>query len=420
MNRAVYWFRNNLRLRDNPSLLRCVEECDEVIPVWVYQDRWAGTDNLGFEKMGGFRQKFMLEAVQDLREQLRALGSDLLVLRGRPVESVIDCCEKYGVNHVYASREHADYEIKQEARLSEQINLHLSSDQSLYIEGDLPFALDRLPRVFTDFRKKVEKYSEPRQQVEPVKSIPPLPSGFEASEDLQITRLTVDDRTAHPFLGGEHAAWERLQHYFDDSQALSIYKKTRNGLIGTMYSSKFSAYLSLGCISAVSIFDEIGRYEDKHGSNESTYWLFFELLWREFFRWVGLKHGSSIFRESGILNRQRDTKENMQSFHRWMHGETGDDFVDANMRELAATGFMSNRGRQNVASYLVHRLKQNWTWGAKYFESQLIDYDPTSNWCNWMYQSGVGNDPRDRVFNTQKQAKMYDEDGAYRRLWLES
>ena len=112
-------------------------------------------------------------------------------------------------------------------------------------------------------------------------------------------------------------------------------------------------------------------------------------------------------------------KENGQALERWRTGTTGDDFVDANMRELLFTGFISNRGRQNVASYLVHQLKQDWRKGAAWFESLLIDYDVCSNYGNWMYAAGVGNDPRDRIFNTRKQASMYDGDGGYRRLWLE-
>ena len=99
-------------------------------------------------------------------------------------------------------------------------------------------------------------------------------------------------------------------------------------------------------------------------------------------------------------------------------GNTGDPFVDANMRELLFTGWMSNRGRQNVASYLVHQMKQDWRKGAAWFESLLIDYDPASNYGNWMYAAGVGNDPRDRVFNTKRQAAMYDKDGKFQQLWL--
>lgn len=106
-------------------------------------------------------------------------------------------------------------------------------------------------------------------------------------------------------------------------------------------------------------------------------------------------------------------------FWRWAEGQTGIPFVDANMRELNQTGFMSNRGRQNVASFLVNDLGIDWRWGASYFESMLIDYDACSNWGNWMYVAGVGNDPREnRYFNILKQAQNYDKKGEYIRHWI--
>ena len=108
-----------------------------------------------------------------------------------------------------------------------------------------------------------------------------------------------------------------------------------------------------------------------------------------------------------------------KTFHRWKEGRTPNAFVNANMIELATTGWMSNRGRQNVASYLVHDLGQDWLAGARHFEEHLIDYDPCSNYGNWMYLGGVGNDPRpNRAFNLEKQAEFYDPDSKFRNLWL--
>jgi deoxyribodipyrimidine photo-lyase len=121
------------------------------------------------------------------------------------------------------------------------------------------------------------------------------------------------------------------------------------------------------------------------------------------------------------LSRSTPNKPKFNSvlFQKWIDGKTGNDFVDANMVELKQTGFMSNRGRQNVASYLCHDLNIDWRYGAAYFEEQLIDYDVSSNWCNWAYIAGVGNNPRGKsVFNIEKQANDYDRDKSYRKLWL--
>lgn len=229
----------------------------------------------------------------------------------------------------------------------------------------------------------------------------------------------ADGRAALPFRGGAQAAYERLVHYFWNTQSLSRYKETRNGLIGADYSSKLSPWLANGSISARAIYHEVEQYEAEIGANDSTYWLKFELLWREYFKFVAMKHGRRIFSPGGIQGKKVVWKDDPQLFRQWACGSTGDRFVDANMRELLYTGFMSNRGRQNVASYFVHQLRQDWRKGAAWFESLLLDYDVASNYGNWMYAAGLGNDPRDRVFNTGRQASMYDPDGAYRNLWLE-
>jgi deoxyribodipyrimidine photo-lyase len=191
-------------------------------------------------------------------------------------------------------------------------------------------------------------------------------------------------------------------------------------MIGENYSTKFSAWLALGCLSPREIYYELKKYEYQFSANESTYWLEFELLWRDYFRFMMKKYSNKFFQQAGI---QAKT-DNLHQHHpdkllTWINGQTGVDFIDANMIELKSTGFMSNRGRQNVASYLCNNLKLDWRYGAAYFEQQLIDYDVCSNWGNWAYLAGVGNDPRgNREFNIEKQAKDYDKSMAFRNLWL--
>lgn len=192
-------------------------------------------------------------------------------------------------------------------------------------------------------------------------------------------------------------------------------------MIGADYSSKFSAWLALGCISPRFIFRELQQYEKEFGANDSTYWLVFELLWRDYFRFMMKKHHAKLFKQDGFKStKMKLFAEGIQKLQDWIDGNTGIDFVDANMIELKLTGFMSNRGRQNVASYLCNDLKLDWRLGAAYFEQQLIDYDVCSNWGNWAYLAGVGNDSREnRYFNIEKQASVYDKNREYRNLWLE-
>jgi deoxyribodipyrimidine photo-lyase len=158
-----------------------------------------------------------------------------------------------------------------------------------------------------------------------------------------------------------------------ETDSLRAYKQTRNGLIGEGYSSRLSSWLALGSLSPRVVYAEIRRYERERVNNESTYWLFFELLWRDFFAFVAERWGRRIFAKGGVQGRPRTYRNDRDVFENWKAGRTGQPFVDANLRELAATGYMSNRGRQNAASYLAHDLSIDWRWGAAWVESALLD-----------------------------------------------
>jgi deoxyribodipyrimidine photo-lyase len=132
------------------------------------------------------------------------------------------------------------------------------------------------------------------------------------------------------------------------------------------------------------------------------------------------KFGNKIFQLHGLDNKYPYENISKEIFLKWSEFNTGNDFIDANMKELYLTGYMSNRGRQNVASYWCKDLKQDWRVGASWFEYLLIDYDVHINWCNWQYIAGIGVDPRaDRYFNTAKQAATYDPNNTYRKHWLQ-
>ena len=143
------------------------------------------------------------------------------------------------------------------------------------------------------------------------------------------------------------------------------------------------------------------------------------MIWRDYFKYASLKHGNNFFKIGGILHKEYDWNTDSKAIENWKNGTTSETFVNANMIELKKTGWMSNRGRQNVASYFAKNLNLDWRIGAAYFESLLIDYDVHSNYGNWMYVAGVGNDPRDRTFNVKLQAERYDPDGKYQKLWLQ-
>ena len=297
-------------------------------------------------------------------------------------------------------------------------------NQALFLEKDLPFSVLQTPDVFTGFRNKVESKSTVKPIcISPTKINTPLVEDsqtvWDVSGDIE-DKFIVDSRSVLSFKGGESEGLKRLKYYLEESHAIETYKITRNGLVGEGYSTKFSPWLAMGCLSPRFIYHEIKKYEKKYIANESTYWVIFELLWREYFIWVMKKYPHHFFKVNGISKHQAlHPKKDEVLLKQWIEGKTKSDFVNANMIELKLTGFMSNRGRQNVASYLCHELNIDWRYGAAYFEQQLIDYDVSSNWCNWAYIAGVGNNPRGKsVFNVMKQADDYDKDKAFRKLWL--
>lgn len=428
MKRVLVWFTTDLRLHDNETLIRAIEAGNEVIPVYCFDDAHYTKTKYGTQKTGSFRAKFIIESLVDLDKSLRAIGSGLLVVRGKPEIEITALAKQYQVQQVFAKQEVAPEELQKQLMLDQHLarincTLVTVATSALYHEKDLPFAINNIPDVFTNFRKEVEKSAAVRLPLgSPLKIHSPSIATFQLPSlvDLGLEEKLVDRRSVINFQGGETAAWDRLEHYFFRSTSLSTYKESRNGLLGADYSSKFSVWLSTGCISARSIYGKIKQYEKEVVANESTYWLYFELLWRDYFIYMMIKYGRLFFQKNGIKSSYMDHKwHQSELFEKWKNGKTGNDFIDAHMKELQLSGFMSNRGRQIVASYFCHYLKLDWRYGAAYFEEQLIDYDVCSNWGNWAYLAGVGNDPRShRVFNIEKQANDYDKNKKFRNLWL--
>jgi deoxyribodipyrimidine photo-lyase len=188
-------------------------------------------------------------------------------------------------------------------------------------------------------------------------------------------------------------------------------------MLGSSYSSKLSPWLAVGCISPRLIYNEVKRYELERVSNKSTYWLIFELIWRDFFRALYGKYGTKMFQSGGAHSVNKRWNTNDEYIQRWKDGMTGYPLVDANMRELKLTGWMSNRGRQNVASFLVLDLGVDWRIGAAHFESLLLDHDVYSNYGNWNAAAGLTGG-RVNKFNISKQSKDYDSNGEYIKYWL--
>jgi deoxyribodipyrimidine photo-lyase len=427
---AIVWFRNDLRLHDNEALTEAIQKAKNVVPVYVFDDRiFNGKTSLGFKKTGKFRAKFIIESVANLRKNLRALGSDLIIRVGKPEDEVYKIAREIKSSWVYCNRERTSEEVAVQDALENKLwtigqELRYVRGKMLFHTADLPFPVSQVPDTFTVFRKEVENTVRVRLPFDSPKSTVAVDDTLNRGELPSIQDFGHDDYFEDhienkKFLGGEDEAIKQLDYYLFESKLIAQYKETRNEMLGWDFSSKLSAWLAHGCISPKTVYHTIKKFETNIQKNESTYWLVFELMWRDYFRLMGKKYGNKIFQSEGIRGKVKSYKNDSLKFNLWANGETGITMIDANMKQLNATGFMSNRGRQNVASFLVNDLNLHWLLGAEYFESLLIDYDPCSNYCNWNYLAGIGNDPReDRYFNIISQSKRYDPNGDFIRYWL--
>lgn len=425
---GLVWFRNDLRVQDNTVLNNAMSNHKSVIAYYCFDPKHYQTTKYGFKKTEKFRAQFLIETIHNLKADLKALHIELFISTKAPELEIKKLVKTFNIKSVYLQKEWTSEEVAVlnhvKKSLPNDIIFNEYFDQFLYHPNDILMSFSEIPQVFTNFRKKVEKYSNIRpsvinpsaEKIETIDNHTTIPS----LEYLGFKDFERHPKSAFPFKGGETNALERLHGYFFETKKIGFYKKTRNGLIGTDFSSKFSPWLANGSISARTIYWKVKQFEKEHFKNDSTYWLIFELIWRDYFKYISLKHKNDIFKIGGLLQKDYDWKTDERYIQKWIHGETRSSFVNANMIELKKTGWMSNRGRQNVASFFSKELLLDWRIGAAYFESLLIDYDVHSNYGNWMYVAGVGNDPRDRTFNVDLQAERYDPNGKFQQLWLQN
>ena len=378
---------------------------------------------LGIPRISQNRYRHYRSCISLLQNQYKERGYELTIssegiesflaaLKGRP--------ERFEIwYHPHLGNEERLFLSTLEKIKANNTSLHALKPNTLIAEQELPFAVESLPGTFSAFRKKIEKRA-----------------------------YTTYDFSGYPytFSPANSAGRRRLEQYVFKEKKIVTYKQTRNGLGPGDYSSKLSKWLAVHAIQAAEIGSAILQFEAKHTKNDSTYWLLFELLWRDYFHFLHKKIDSRLFIPSGnkgvrspglqdsihwtftgsnyrmtFAETQRDAiLRHWETFRKWARGTTGELFVDVMMRELFFTGEISNRARQCAASFLIHDLHVPWWWGAQWFEYLLLDYDVSSNWGNWGYIAGVGADPRPvRRFNMQIQAQKYDPSSSYRRWGLE-
>ncbi|KAJ6786299.1 hypothetical protein PWT90_10780 [Aphanocladium album] len=506
----VYLLRRDLRISDNPVFHRLVSSSDHgfthLLPVVILPPDQIETSGFlkpgesspfppakskvgKFWRCGPHRTKFLAEAVWDLKDNLTSRQSNLIVRVGHPadiVRSIIQRVKSSGqavVSAVWLTDDVPFEERKHQDDISAAcqsagVEFMLIPDEKYYIDDrDLDIATQELPDVFTTYRKAQEPLRDKPRAVLPESKaslppfppdalVPPQPAPFQVPDNLAAFQTCLakplvfdlphpvvvaeDAQSAHPFLGGEQSARDRLQHLIKTS-IVSSYADTRNGLLGTDFSTKLSAFLALGCLTARQVHAELIKFEDGkdelyqeaagygQGENNGTKAIRLELLWRDYMRLCTKKFGVKLFGAYGFrqvdgYSRKWKTAHSTtasadqdpsperisEMIQRFLQGDTGMGLIDASQRELFATGYTSNRARQNVASFFAKHLDIDWRYGAEWYECMLVDYDASSNWANWQYVAGVGNDPRGdaRIFNPVKQAFDYDKQGDYVRAWV--
>ncbi|MBH0001184.1 DASH family cryptochrome [Pseudoalteromonas sp. SWYJZ12] len=413
--RILYWLQNDLRIDDNPILSELATEQCALDIVFVINPHWFKNNNYQQKPYGVHKQQFLIQSLYELQQALIERGQTLHVLEGEPVSVLKQRIAEQHIDEVVCSELVGTYEQRQLARLKAHCPhaiFKTTQQDTLFQQSDLPFDLDELPKSFTPFRKAM---NIPITTSTLPKGLLPQPITLCAANPIELNKHTNNNNAV--MHGGLKSAQTHLKQYFSGLLP-STYKITRNELDGFNNTTKFSSWLAFGCVSARQVYKAVEAYEHNQITNESTYWIKFELLWREYFKWHALKAGKSLFSFKGQKQTKPLTTFMPNRFAAWCNGSTPYPLVNAIMNELNATGYISNRSRQIAASCLVNELGLDWRYGAAYFEQQLIDYDVAANWGNWQYIAGVGVDPRGgRHFNIEKQTLQFDSHAFYTNKW---
>ena len=401
--KGLWWIRDDQRLNNNPTWEAAKawqsETGGALSAVWVPSSTTPANLNEypdALPRTSEARSAYESACFEGLRKALAQHGVEAV----RASEDLVSTVKATQPSVIFFTHGAAHEEQEDEAAVkSTGIRCQGYHSRTLLTPKQ---ALDLgLPPTYTPFRKRVEALL-----------------GDHPFADIK--RFEGPQAPTWPFTSLEEEARAHLYAYISEDGAGRHYKTRRNGMLQPLDSTKLSAYLSRGLLHPKEVWNRCLEVEEAVGGCEEIYWIRFELLWREYFQWVAYEAKGQLFRSHGLKQTDpRPTpKGSRKAFELWTEGRTGDRLVDAAMRELKATGYQSNRARQNAASYWIHDLKQPWRVGAAYFEAMLLDYDAASNWGNWAYIAGVGNDPRPfRKFNTHKQAEQYDADGSYRDAW---
>ena len=418
--KGLYCFTHDLRLDDNALLLQASREVHELLCVYCINPEDRQQQHLLDSCLSIHRRQFINEALQDLDNQLNRFQQKLKILQGDTFDILSQTIQKFSIDRIYMSAQVGHYEEQLLRKLKSSypwLTFVAYDNYTLFRQEQIPDEVRECQSSFSKFLKGVQQLTVDLP-VSPVGNLPPYPSGTTFFDLRALEYIDVGSKQNFLGKGGESVALNHLESYFSSHMPLT-YKETRNNLLGWDSSTKFSSWLSLGCLSPRRIAYRLSTFEKEVQASESTYWIYYELIWREFFQWYAKSHGEKLFYFSGILNKKPLTTFYPERFKKWSEASTPFPLVNACITELNQTGFLSNRARQLVASALINELGLDWRYGAAYFESKLIDYDVASNWGNWQYIAGVGagNTEGAKFFNLELQDHRFDPQGEYKKAW---
>ena len=404
MNAGIVLFTRDLRVHDHPALARAAREARRVVPAFVIDDTLLTRTHAGANRLA-----FLVDALGDLDRSLRARGAALVLRRGDVVDETMRLAREVSAEAVFASSDVTDYAQQRQRRLATAcaangMTLALCPGVTVVPPGDLrPTGGDHF-KVFTPYWRRWRDHARRPLAVPPRR----LHTGRVPSQPLPPLRDLVDDApSARRQRGGERHARRRLEAWLRNG--LARYPERHDDL-ASAGTSRLSADLHFGCLSPSEI---LARVDGRPGGDAFAR----QLCWRDFFHQV-LAARPDIVR-TDYRPRGDRWRRDARGLAAWKAGRTGYPIVDAAMRQLAAEGFMPNRARLLVASFLVKDLYVDWREGAAHFADLLVDADVANNVGSWQWVAGTGNDTRpNRVFNPVSQARRFDPDGRYVRRWV--
>jgi deoxyribodipyrimidine photo-lyase len=415
MATALWWIRRDLRLADNQALASAMAHGDQVLPVFVLDPALLSSSYVGQKRLA-----FLYGGLRSLDQDLRSRGSQLVIRQGDPVQVLSELSTESEANAIFAEEDVSPYARRRDSQVTQNLPLHLTPGLSVHAPGSV-LKDDGTPyTVFTPFSRKWQSLPQPVAA-----DLLPAPQHIATASGVQSLDIPDDPRLPEdvPFPPGEAEAQRRLQAFVSgDDAPIKRYREDRNrpDLDGT---SRLSPYLRFGMLSprqAVVAAQEARRAaQTSDACYGSETWLS-ELIWREFY--IAILHHFPHVRQRSFRPDLEDIpwENDQEAFEAWCQGRTGYPIVDAAMHQLATTGWMHNRARMIVASFLVKDLLIDWRWGERWFMQHLVDGDPAANNGGWQWTAGTGTDaaPYFRIFNPVSQGKKFDPEGAYVRRWV--